>query len=164
MFTIGILSDTHLQAPDSYFKKICRQRLGGCDAIVHAGDLIDISVLDVFCEKEVYAVHGNSCNARTRAILPERRVFEILGYTIALCHGTGPRHNIEDRVFSMFPDADCIVYGHSHQAACNRYGSCLLVNPGSFQATSRYGHPGSYALLRIDGTGLHSSLHSLAED
>ena len=161
MFSIGILSDTHLQRPDHHFATLCAQVFAHCDVIMHAGDLTDQSILSVFGEKKVYAVHGNMCNTETWKILPEKRQITIAGYSIGICHGAGQRHNIEERVFDMFPEADCIIYGHTHNPVCHYFGTTLLINPGSFQATGSYGSPGSYAILQIDEKGLQGSLHSL---
>ena len=161
MYTIGIISDTHLQQPDHFFLKNCAAAFEHCDAIIHAGDLTDHSILSVFSGKTVYAVRGNMCNLQTQRTLPEKKTVSIKGYTIGISHGAGPRHNIEERVYEMFPDADCIIYGHTHIPVCHYYGPTLLINPGSFQSTGRYGGPGTYALLQIDSNGLHGSLHNL---
>lgn len=161
MFTIGILSDTHLQHTDQQYLDLCAAAFAHCDAIIHAGDLTDHSILSVFSGKKVYAVHGNMCNWETQRDLPQRKVITISGYTIAVTHGAGPRHNIEERVFEMFPEADCIIYGHTHIPVCHYFGNTLLINPGNFQSTGRYGSPGSYAILQINENGLHGSLHNL---
>ncbi|MCF8055679.1 MAG: metallophosphatase family protein [Desulfocapsa sp.] len=159
MTCIGILSDTHLNSPLPWFVKQVQQAFADCSIIFHAGDLISISILDIFQGKEVHAVHGNMCEYATRQALPTEKVIKIDGYTIALCHGAGARHNIEERMWNQFPAADCIVYGHTHFAVNHRLGKTLFVNPGSFAATGRYGAPGSYAILTIDDAGLNASLH-----
>jgi len=161
MSTIGIISDTHLQQPDPNYLYLCTEAFAHCDTIIHAGDLTDHSVLSVFAGKQIYAVRGNMCNKQTKRTLPEQKKVTIEGYKIGICHGAGPRHNIEDRVFEMFPEADCIIYGHTHIPVCHYFGRTLLINPGSFQSTGRYGSPGSYAILQIDHNGLHGSLHNL---
>ena len=161
MITVGILSDTHLYAVEQPFIKQCITAFAGCDAIIHAGDLIDLSILNVFKGKEIHAVSGNMCNSITKQALAEEKQIVLAGYSIAITHGAGPRHNIEERVFEQFPTADCIVFGHTHKAVCRLYGRTLLINPGSFQGTGRYGAPGTYALLNIDKNGLNASIHSL---
>ncbi|BHH81791.1 metallophosphoesterase family protein [Desulforhopalus sp. 52FAK] len=161
MNTIGIISDTHISQPDQSFLQLCTAAFAECDSIVHAGDLTDHSILSVFGEKKIYAVRGNMCNLDTQRMLPERKVISLAGHTIGISHGAGPRHNIEERVFDMFPGADCIIYGHTHIPICHYFGSTLLINPGSFQSTGRYGAPGSYAILTIDESGLHGKLHNL---
>lgn len=161
MITIGILSDTHLSRCEASFVNTVKNVFDRCKVIIHAGDMTDLSLLEAFDDKEVYAIHGNMCNDKTRSVLPEHRTVTVGGYTIGICHGAGPRHNIEDRMFDLFPLADCIVYGHTHQAVCHHIGSTLLINPGSFRATGRYGAPGTYALLTITADGLRATLHEL---
>lgn len=161
MTLIGVLSDTHLQAPDNSFRQRCLAAFSACDLIIHAGDLTDYGILSAFAGKEVIAVSGNMCNYVTQQQLPERRLFSVAGHTIAVTHGAGPRHNIVDRVYSLFPEADCIIYGHTHTAALERIGLTWLLNPGSFQGSGRHGSPASYAIIRIDKSGLHPSLHTL---
>ena len=51
MITIGVLSDTHLLEPDKWFRKQAALCFADADMIFHAGDLISLSVLDVFCRK-----------------------------------------------------------------------------------------------------------------
>jgi uncharacterized protein len=161
MTIIGILSDTHLAVVTDQFRRQCTHAFSCCDVIIHAGDITDSAILAVFSGKEVVAVSGNMCSFDTQQLLPERRLVVIDGYSIAVTHGAGPRHNIIDRVYTLFPEADCIVYGHTHRASCERIGSTLLLNPGSFQNTGHFGARGAYALLTIDDKGLHPSLHSL---
>lgn len=164
MTKVGILSDTHLHSATTSFQRQCSKAFNGCDVIIHAGDLTDISILHAFSGKEVHAVCGNTCNRFVHQLLPREKLIVIGGYTIAITHGTGPRHNIEDRVFDSFPAADCIIFGHSHSPVCRKIGSTLLLNPGSFQATGRYGTGPSYGLLQIEPTGLTASLHTLSDE
>ena len=151
MIQIGILSDTHLNSCTDTFRCQVATVFAECPIILHAGDLSDISILDAFRGKEIHAVHGNMCNFGSQQLLPGSKLIMVGGFQIGLCHGAwGPRHTIEERVWAMFPQADCIVYGHSHQAVCHRTGGILFINPGTFQATSVHGAPGNYAILRID--------------
>jgi len=159
MVQVGILSDTHLSAINDRFQKQCSTAFSGCDIIIHAGDLVDISILQAFRGKTVHAVHGNTCNRSTRLSLPQEKIVYIQGYQIAITHGTGPRYNIEDRVYAMYPEADCIVFGHSHIPVCHECGGTLMVNPGTFASTGRHGSPGSYGLLQVGKNGLQAAIH-----
>ncbi|PHR24634.1 MAG: YfcE family phosphodiesterase [Desulfotalea sp.] len=161
MYTIGIISDTHIQHPDQQYIRHCARAFAHCDAIIHSGDLTDHSILSIFADKKVYAVQGNMCNQETQKILPSQKQLTIAGHSIGITHGAGQHHNIEERVLQMFPSMDCIIYGHSHIPVCHYFGTTLLINPGSFKSTGKYGFPGSYAILQIDGKGLHGSLHNL---
>jgi len=161
MIYAGILSDTHLSLATHQFKMLAKRAFSHCDVIFHAGDLTNNSLLTVFQNQTVYAVHGNMCDNTTSQSLPESRATTIEGYTICLCHGAGPRHNIEDRMWSRFPDADCIIFGHTHQPVVEKKGGILFINPGSFQNSSSHGSPASYAILTIEKTGLTAKLHTI---
>lgn len=167
MIHVGILSDTHLSSCTDFFRAQVQTAFAGCDIILHAGDLTDIAILDAFTGKKVYAVHGNMCNMGSQQTLPNSKLIILGGYRIGLFHGAwGPRHTVEERAWAMFPQADCIVYGHTHHAVCHRVGTILFINPGSFQGTGSYGAPGTYAILDIDEQaekpdGLQAAIHDL---
>ena len=162
MKLVGILSDTHMSTITDSFIRQCTAAFDQCDAIIHAGDLTDISILAAFKGKDIHAVSGNMCNWATRQVLPEEKLIIIDGFSIGITHGTGPRHNIEDRVFVRFPDADCIIYGHTHLPACRKIGKTLIVNPGSFQGTGKHGYAGTYAILNLLESEIKSSIHTLS--
>ncbi|MEN8199368.1 MAG: YfcE family phosphodiesterase [Thermodesulfobacteriota bacterium] len=164
MTRIGVLSDSHINAPSPWFCDQVEQAFHDCSVILHAGDLTDISILEVFAGKELHAVHGNMCNHSAHKSLPTDTMIRIDGYSIGLCHGAGNRYNIEDRMWDLFPTADCIVYGHTHMAVNHCHGKTLFLNPGSFSNTGRYGAPGSYAILTTTPEGLQASLHLLDEN
>lgn len=155
--TAGILSDTHLMQVDSSFRKKAASCFADCDVIIHAGDLTTIELLDIFYGKEVFAVHGNMCDMSTSRRLPKQLTFALGGFTIGLTHGAGLGHDIETALWDIFPEADCMIYGHTHRAVCHRQGSVLIINPGSFRSTGPYGASGTYALLEI-GSSLQASI------
>ena len=161
MTRIGILSDTHISSPSPWFIDQARHAFKDCSVILHAGDLTDISILDIFKGKDVHAVHGNMCDSSSYHSLPTDIIIKIDGYSIGLCHGAGARHNIEERMWNLFPTVDCIVYGHTHFAANHRIAKTLFINPGSFSNTGRYGAQGSYAILETSPDGLKASLYQL---
>jgi len=144
---IGVLSDTHLAASSAGFCRLVEQVFSDCSIIIHAGDITDLSVLDAFSDKLLYAVHGNMCSMEVRRRFPESQTVRVDGFSISVCHGAGLGYSIEDRLYDRFADSDCIVYGHTHQPANHRVGEVLLLNPGSFAGTGRHGSPGSYAIL-----------------
>ena len=151
---IGILSDTHRHRPDPEFTGTVRTLFAGADLVLHAGDLTSAAVLEAFGGIEVLAVHGNMCDSATCRALPAVREIEADGFSIVLTHGSGPPHGIEDRLLSRFGDADCIVYGHTHIPAVNRYGHVLMVNPGSFG----FGRGGTCAFLKTGADGIRAEI------
>ena len=160
---IGVLSDTHLSRIDDQFRRQAESAFSACDTIIHAGDLTNQEVLDVFADKELYAVHGNMCSFATRTALPESRTFSIGGYRFGLYHGDGLGHDIETRLVARFDGADCIIFGHTHRPIIQQFASVLLVNPGSFRGSGRYGSCGTYALITVSDTSLTAAIHSLKQ-
>ena len=161
MIKAGILSDTHLFAPDRTFASRAARAFGDCEIIIHAGDLTEIGVLDIFRDKKIYAVHGNMCSRVTRERLPSQLRFEVGNFSFGLIHGAGLGFDIESALWDIFPEADYVIYGHTHQAACHRQSDKLFINPGSFRSTGHYGAPGTYALLSI-GETLEVAIHEVA--
>ena len=157
MITIGVLSDTHLIEANKWFREKAELCFAGTDMIFHAGDLTSLSVLEAFAGKTVHAVHGNMCTPKTRDTLPASKIVEVGRFRLALVHGVGYLPNIEDKLFNAFAPVDCIIYGHTHRPVCHRYGPTLMVNPGSFTATSTYG------IIKIDKQGMEGRIHQIGD-
>lgn len=157
---IGLLADTHLSGPNAQFRARVAACFTGTDLILHAGDLTCLGVLAAFAGQEVHAVHGNMCAHDTRCALPRKKIIRAGGWTIGLIHRTGRSYDFEEGLLEEFPEADCIVYGHTHHPVCHRLGATLLINPGSFFGTGRYGAPGTYAILEA-GDQLVGRLHEV---
>ncbi|MDA8165047.1 MAG: YfcE family phosphodiesterase [Desulfobacteraceae bacterium] len=157
---IGLLADTHLSGPDAQFRARAAACFAGIDLILHAGDLTDLGVLAAFAGKEVHAVHGNMCGPAACQALPRRKTIRAGRWTIGLIHRVGRSYDFEEQLLDEFPEADCIVYGHTHRPVCHRLGATLLINPGSFSGTGRYGAPGTYAILEA-GEQLVGRLHEV---
>ena len=108
-----VLADTHL-GPGQASRLAARlgDRLHAADAILHAGDITDSSVLaELSTFAPVYAVLGNNDHG---VALPERRVIDLAGCQVAMVHDSGDAAARSNRLRRMFPDADVVVFGHSH--------------------------------------------------
>jgi len=136
LLKVGVLSDTHLGGYSERLAEIFRRHLRDCDLILHAGDLTDICILDVFEGIPVKAVYGNMDPPEVRKHLPDKCLLEIEGHRVGLIHGWGSPFGIEHRVIKAFDDVDCLIYGHTHQASNELRGKVLFFNPGS--ATERF--------------------------
>lgn len=154
----GILSDTHLLRADDAFIRLAGQCFADCEMIIHAGDLTSVAVLEAFAGKEIHAVHGNMCDASSSLALPTQTTFQLGGFTIGLTHGAGLGRDIEMQLWSLFPQADCMIYGHTHRPVCHRQGGVLFINPGTFRSTGPHGASGTYAILEA-GEELRGSIH-----
>ena len=150
---IAVLSDTHLKSAQALPKKALKI-LDSVDAVIHAGDYQDISVVEHLIElKDFYGVCGNMDSGQIRARLPEKRIIELNGFKIGITHGWGAPGGIESRIRSYFPENNlhAIVFGHSH-TPCNRViNNILFFNPGS-PTDKRYAEYCSMGILTLDKT------------
>jgi len=131
---IAIISDTHLPRGRRRLPDSCVSRLRAADLIVHAGDLIAISVLEELRSYgEVVGVHGNVDDVDVRAALPEAaKLTAPGGIEIAIVHDAGPARGRLDRLRRRFPDAHAVIFGHSHIPLHERAADGFQIfNPGS---------------------------------
>jgi len=149
MIKIGVVSDTHLSGYDEKFKKIVAEHFSDVDVVVHAGDLVDLRVLDIFEGKEIKAVRGNMDYPSVKEKLPDQILFEINGFKLGLIHGWGPPWGIEEKILAKTGPLDCIIYGHTHKAVCRRNNGVLFFNPGS-PTDRRFSLHKSIGILEID--------------
>jgi putative phosphoesterase len=146
-----VLADTHIRAggrrqlPEAVYRL-----LDGADAVLHAGDVVDDSLLATLRSiAPTYAVLGNNDRA-LEGSLPGTRQFELGGVPIAMVHDSGARDGRAARLHRKFPYAAVVVFGHSH-TPCNEFGidGQLLFNPGS--PTERRAQPHHTAgILEVD--------------
>jgi putative phosphoesterase len=130
---IAVISDTHLPRGARRMPDACLERIRSSDLVIHAGD---IATREVLAEIEaigppVAAVHGNVDSAELRSALPEARLVDADGARIAVVHNAGPATGRLTRMRSRFPDADAVVFGHSHIPLHERNGDFQIFNPGS---------------------------------
>ncbi|MDQ3934086.1 MAG: metallophosphatase family protein [Actinomycetota bacterium] len=130
---IAIVSDTHLPRGVRRLPDGCVERIRAADLLIHAGDL---STPEVLAEIEalgppVAAVHGNVDSAELQRRLPEARTVEAEGACIAVVHDAGPARGRLERMRLRFPDADAVVFGHSHIPLHEERDGFQIFNPGS---------------------------------
>jgi putative phosphoesterase len=130
---LAIVSDTHMPRGARALTEPCLERLRAADAILHAGDLTALSVLEELeaLGPPVHAIHGNVDDAQVRARLPETRTVDIEDVRIAMVHDAGPRQGRLDRLRREFPEAHAVVFGHSHLPEHAQAGGFQIFNPGS---------------------------------
>jgi hypothetical protein len=130
---IAVISDTHMPRGTRRLPDACLARLRAADLIIHAGDLISLEVLS---ELERYApvkaVHGNVDDAAVQRALPATATVQGEGVRIAIVHDAGPARGRLARLRSRFPDADAVIFGHSHMPLHERADDGFQIfNPGS---------------------------------
>ena len=124
---------------------------------MHAGDWVDLALLDRFEERcrRLVAVHGNNDHGDFRWRLPEVARAEIEGIRLAVVHETGDAQGREARCAARFPDTDVLVFGHSHIPWDTTAPTGLrLLNPGSPTDRRRQPHGTWVTATAADG-GLH---------
>jgi putative phosphoesterase len=147
---IVAISDTH--APRRW--KSCPPRvaahLRGADLILHAGDVCTVSVLDELAEyAPVHAVLGNNDGPDVAAWgAPETLSLDLGGLRVAVIHDSGASAGRLRRMRRRFPDADLVVFGHSHIPLDESDGGLRIFNPGSPTDRRRQPH-GTIGLLTV---------------
>jgi putative phosphoesterase len=133
---IAVISDTHLPRGARRIPDACVDRMRESDLVIHAGDIATRDVLkqlEQAAEAPVAAVHGNVDSPDLRQILPEARTIEADGARIAVVHDAGPATGRLTRMRKRFPDADAVVFGHSHIPLheTDQRDGFQIFNPGS---------------------------------
>ena len=131
---VVVVSDTHMRPgstrrlPDALYAE-----LSDADAVLHAGDIVTRELLDELSGfAPVHAVLGNNDDGVLAGMLPETLVVELGGVRVGMIHDSGQREGRPRRMRRHFPDADVVVYGHSHIPYCGEgIEGQLLFNPGS---------------------------------
>ena len=129
----AIVSDTHMPRGDRRVPDVCVEEMRSADLIVHAGDLSGAEVLDWLetLGPPVKAVQGNVESAEVRARLPETLEFSADGHRIGVIHDAGPSKGRLQRMRLRFPEAEAVVFGHSHMPLHEEADGFQLFNPGS---------------------------------
>ena len=79
----------------------------------------------------VAAVHGNVDSSKLRRELPESLSLDLNGVTLGVIHDAGPAKGRLERLRARFPDADAVVFGHSHMPLHEEREGFQIFNPGS---------------------------------
>ena len=145
---IGVISDTHLRGYDDGLRSIVDRHFHDVDLVIHAGDLVDMRVLDMFGAKDVKAVRGNMDPPSVRQALPESITMRLGGFTVGVAHGWGASAGLEERLLRLFSPIDCLIYGHTHAPVNRVRDGVLLFNPGS-AADRRFSLHNSVGILEI---------------
>ena len=129
---LAIIADTHMPRGDRRLPDRCLAELDAADLILHAGDFTEREVLAAIAEHgRVAAVHGNIDSSELRRELPESVSLDAGGATIAIVHDAGPAKGRLERMRAGFPEADAVVFGHSHLPLHSERDGFQIFNPGS---------------------------------
>lgn len=166
---IGLISDTHIPEACNHLPAPVFDAFSGVDLVMHAGDVYVNRVLDELAQiAPVIAALGNGdegLDGHRFKLDPDERVrsahlLEIEGVRVGLAHALPTPDETSDEIFENamhrhFGGAvDVLVIGHSHLEGITRFGSTLVVNPGSATLPRNLVDvPGTVAILEIASGG-----------
>jgi uncharacterized protein len=129
-----IVSDTHVPQRARGIPEPLWRAIDAADAVIHAGDWNGVRILDEIEARaaRLIGVRGNNDGPEFAERLPEEAHVVLDGVALAVLHDSGPATGREARMDARFPDADVLVFGHSHipwDTTTPR--GMRLLNPGS---------------------------------
>jgi putative phosphoesterase len=143
---LGVIADTHgLLRPEVFdvFSEV--------DHILHAGDLGPLCLLtELEALASVTAVYGNTDGLDVRARLPQVARVELDGFRIVVTHGDQFGSPTPEAVQQAFPDAEILVFGHTHRPLLTLVDVVVTVmNPGG-AGHRRFNLPPSVGILELE--------------
>lgn len=148
---VGLISDTHIPKRAKCVPKRVFEIFETTDYIIHAGDLVDLSVIDELEQlAPVLAVHGNMDSSQVSGALPRLNSLKVFDWKIGVMHdpnvvfGLGKMRELaKENGFNVF------VYGHTHVSSVKWEDKILYFNPGSPTDPSLFMSKPSVGLLKI---------------
>lgn len=139
-YRIGVISDTHGLLRDEV-----RERLQGCDRILHAGDISTPFILEELNKiAPTCLVRGNADKTWAETI-PETQVIDDFGIRIFMIHNRKQIHR-------SLESYDLVIFGHSHKYEEKNVDGRVWLNPGSC-GPRRFRLPITMAMLYIENDG-----------
>jgi uncharacterized protein len=143
---LGVIADTHgLLRPEVFdaFAKV--------DHILHAGDIGPPPLLsELEALAPVTAVYGNTDSMELRRRLPQVANVRLDGFDIVVTHGDQFGSPTPERLNAAFPEAQIIVYGHTHRPLLTLVDVVVTVmNPGG-AGQRRFSLPPSVGILELE--------------
>ena len=138
MMKVGVISDTH-----GMLRQEVLEILRSCDSILHAGDINNQGILEELGRiAPVYVVRGNNDKEWVEHLTHDLTV-QLEGLKIFMVYNKKEIQNLP-------PDADMVIFGHSHKYFEQVIDGKLWLNPGSC-GKRRFGQEISLAVLTIEG-------------
>ena len=147
-----LLADTHVPKRARQLPAQVWAAVDAADVVVHAGDWVEAATLDALLERSatLVGVWGNNDGDELRARLPFVASQTVDGIRLAVVHETGQATGRDKRMDAEYPDADLLVFGHSHIPWDTTTPRGLrLLNPGSPTDRRRQPHC-TYMTLTLD--------------
>ena len=129
-----LVADTHVPTRARTLPAQLWSAVESADVVFHAGDWVEAALLAEFEQRSrsLLGVYGNNDGPDLRRRLPETATATLEGVRFAMVHETGQAKGREARCEALYPDADVLVFGHSHIPWDTTTPRGLrLLNPGS---------------------------------
>jgi putative phosphoesterase len=143
---LGVIADTHgLLRPEVF------QAFAEVDHILHAGDIGPPELLtELQAVAPVTAVYGNTDGMELRRMLPQVAALRLDGFDIVVTHGDQLGSPTPQALNAAFPEAQIIVYGHTHRPLLTLVDVVVTVmNPGG-AGPRRFNLPPSVGILELE--------------
>ncbi len=143
---LGIIADTHGVLPKEVFDIFSK-----VDHILHAGDVGPPEILaDLEVLAPVTAVYGNVDGLDIRGRCEKVAHLRLDGIIIVVTHGDQFGSPSPGVLHKAFPDAEIIVYGHTHRPKLELVDMTVTVmNPGS-AGNPRHGMAASVGIMELE--------------
>ena len=139
-YRIGVISDTH-----GLLREEVKERLKGCDRILHAGDVHTPSVVEELKKIAPTSLVRGNADKDWAENIPETLTIDDIGIRVFMIHN---RKQIDKK-----PEPyDLIIFGHSHKYEEKRVDGRVWLNPGSC-GPRRFRLPITMAMLYIEDDG-----------
>ncbi|AKN30278.1 phosphodiesterase [Clostridium carboxidivorans P7] len=151
-YKIGVISDTH-----GLLREEVLEILKGCDLIIHAGDVVDPTILKELKKiAPVTAVRGNCDKGNFAYELNKTELVEVENILIYVLHDID-KLDIDLETSGI----NIVISGHSHRPLKVRHDNVLFLNPGS-AGPKRFNLPISMAILNIDDNSIDAELINIS--
>ncbi len=177
---VGLISDTHIPESRTEIWPQVFDAFADVDCILHAGDLHELSVIDILHEiAPTYAARGNGEDGSAgRDIQPdhdklkEAWFLELNGFNIGLTHyipmpQIPPNLTVGKWAKKLYPDKklDVLIYGDTHVEQIDVIDDILCVNPGSPTFPHNMNlQLGTIGFLDLSGTRPVAEIFQLTDD
>ena len=176
---IGLISDTHIPEAGPELWPQAYKAFEGCDAILHAGDIYEISVIEKLHKlAPTWGARGNGDDGSSgREVQPEHDllspswVHDFDGLKVGLTHHMPipelPSYGVLDALDRHFDGnkLDVVVYGDTHVEHITTIDDVLCVNPGSPTFPHNLNvQLGTIGFLDIENGSAEASIWRLTEE
>ena len=123
-----VISDTHAQSLKELPPQLEKILTEG-DLVIHCGDFTSKGILEEIKSqaREFIGVCGNMDPFDITQELPDEESLELEGKKVAITHPSwgGSPFRLGERLMKKFPQADIILFGHTHRSENQRKGKAL---------------------------------------